>query len=117
VQSPLKYAATRSGLVSDAYQDFANYIERRGRESRRVQRLQLWVRERIAGFTSELTPFELNVCAQAAARYKAGDARLQASNPHLIVDQLLTTFSDEEWSEISRETRSYLRSIDTADQR
>jgi hypothetical protein len=111
VQSPLKYAASRSRLVSDAYEDFANFIERRGRESRGVQRLQLWVRERIAGFTSELTPYELDLCAQAVARYKAGDARLGGSDPHLIAHRLLTTFSDEEWSEIEREARGYLHNL------
>ncbi len=116
MQSPLMWAARRSELISNAYQDSANWIERKGRESPRAQRILISVRERLAGFTSERSWNELYYCAQAVARYKHGHAALNETvvNPKGIfarghAEELLAAFSDKEWAEIENQAdRFYL---------
>jgi len=97
-------------LVSNSVEDVVEFFERHGRESRAVQRGLVGLRERIAGFSSDLSQYEINLCAAAIARHAEGDTSLSASDTS-TARRLLSYFSDQEWNEIERAASDYQHGI------
>jgi|CZKG01.1.fsa_nt_gi hypothetical protein len=94
----------------DFLEDTVESAERYAKGNPRVQRGLVGLRERLGGFSSSLSWNEINLCAAAIARYSADDGSLSDSD-RPAAKQLLSYFSDGEWTRVIREAQSYKQRV------